>query len=266
MDDRQFDTWTRALASGTSRRTGIRLLAGAGATLLALARGQAGVSARRGSAGPGDPCRHDDQCLGADAPLVCAWNGFGYDGGLNCCTYEGNRCGSNEACCGVASCIGGYCSSAGSASAGSGGVASANAQGGTVSVGNVNSGGNVGNAISVGTTRGNVAVSGGTVSNTTDISASAGGGTAMANASGGDYNVSGVGNGSGGNGGGPTYAGPGDPCWSGVQCVAADTALTCDYNAYTDDYRCCAYQGDRCGWDGGCCGWLSCNDSGYCTS
>ena len=106
-------------------------------------------------------------------------------------------------------------------------------------------------------------VSGGTVSNTTDISASANGGTAIADASGGDYNVSGTGNGGGG-GDGPTYAGPGDPCWSGVQCVAADTALTCDYNAYTDDYRCCAYEGDRCGWDGGCCGSLSCNDNGFC--
>jgi hypothetical protein len=243
-----------------SRRTGIRLLAGAGATLLALARGQAGVTARRGTAGPGDPCRHDDQCLGADAPLVCAWNGFGYDGELNCCTYEGNRCGFDAACCGLASCIGGFCSSAGSASAGSGGFASANAQGGTIAIGDINSGGNVGNVIGVGNTQGSVRVSGGTVSNTTDVSASASGGTAIADASGGSGNVAGDGS------IGPTYAGPGDQCWSGVQCVAADTALACDYNNSTDDYRCCAYEGDRCGWDGGCCGWLSCNDNGFCTS
>jgi hypothetical protein len=260
MDDRQFDTWTRALASGTSRRTGIRLLAGAGAALMAFARSREGVTARRGSAGPGDPCRHDDQCLGADAPLVCAWNGFGYDGELNCCTYEGNRCGSDEACCGLASCFGGFCSSDGFASAGNGGFASANAQGGTISIGDINSGGNVGNTISVGNTQGGVRVSGGTVSNTTDISVDASGGTAIADASGGYGNVSGDGS------IGPSYAGPGDPCWSGVQCVAADAALTCDYNASTDDYRCCAYEGDRCGWDGGCCGWLSCNDYGYCVS
>jgi hypothetical protein len=267
VDDRQFDTLVRSLAAGTSRRTGIRLLAGAGAALVALARGSdSGVLARRGTAGPGDPCRHDDQCLGADAPLVCAWNGFDYDGELNCCTYEGGRCGFDEACCGLASCVGGFCSGGGFASAGSGGFASANAQGGTVSIGDINSGGNVGNTISVGNTRGSVRVSGGTVSNTTDISVSADGGTAIADASGGDYNVSGTGDGSGGDGGGPTYAGPGDPCWSGVQCVAADTALTCDYNNSTDDYRCCAYEGDRCGWDGGCCGWLSCNDNGFCTS
>ena len=262
MDERQFDTWTRALAAGTSRRTGIRVLAGASAALVALARGSgSSVLARRGSAGPGDPCRTDSQCLGADAPLVCDWNGYGYDGGLNCCTYEGNRCGFDQACCGLASCIGGICSSGGSASAGNGGVASANAQGGTISMGDVNSGGNVGNAISVGNTQGGVQVSGGNVSNTTDISASAQGGTAIADASGGSGNVSGD-----GSIGGPTYAGPGDPCWDGIQCVAADTALTCDYNAYTDDNRCCAYEGDRCGWDGGCCGWLSCNDSGFCTS
>jgi hypothetical protein len=266
VDDLQFDTLVRGLAAGTSRRTGIRLLAGAAAALVALARGgDSGVLARRGTAGPGDPCRHDSQCLGADAPLVCAWNGFDYDGDLNCCTDEGNRCGFDEACCGLASCLGGVCSGGGFSSAGSGGFASANAQGGTIAIGDINSGGNIGNTISVGTTQGGVRVSGGSVSNTTDISASASGGTAIADASGGDYNVSGDG-GSGGDGGGPLSAGPGDPCWAGVQCVAADTALSCDYNASTDDYRCCAYEGDRCGWDGGCCGWLSCNDNGFCTS
>ena len=113
MDEQRFDSWTRALASGTSRRTGLRLLAGAGATLLALARDQADVTARRGTAGPGDPCRTNGQCVGADAPLVCDWNGYG--NGTNCCTYEGNRCGFDAACCGLASCVGGYCSSAGSA-------------------------------------------------------------------------------------------------------------------------------------------------------
>jgi hypothetical protein len=221
MDDQQFDSWTRTLAAGTSRRTGIRLLAGAGTALLALARGRADISARRGTAGPGDPCHSDSQCLGADTPLVCVWNGYGYDGGLNCCTYEGNRCGSDAACCGTASCIGGFCSSAGSASAGNGGVASANAQGGTVSIGNINSGGNAGNAISVGSTRGNVSVSGGTVSNTTNISASAGGGTALANASGGSGNVAGGGSRARCTGRGCACAtGTYSPCDSGLQCCA----------------------------------------------
>ena len=31
-----------------------------------------------------------------------------YDGPLNCCTYAGSRCGVDEACCGTASCLGGY--------------------------------------------------------------------------------------------------------------------------------------------------------------
>jgi hypothetical protein len=267
MDDRRFDNWTRTVAGLGSRRRVLGGLVGIGsaALLAAFRRGTSDVAAHHGSSGPGDPCRHDDQCLGADAPLVCAWNGFDYDGDLNCCTYEGNRCGFDEACCGLASCVGGFCSSAGSASAGNGGFASANAQGGTISIGDINSGGNVGNTISVGSTRGNVRVDGGDVSNVTDVSASADGGMAIADASGGDFNVNGTGDGGDG-GGGPIYAGPGDPCWSGVQCVAADAALTCDYNAYTDDYRCCAYEGDRCGWDGGCCGWLSCNDNGFCTS
>ena len=221
MDERQFDSWTRALASGTSRRTGIRLLAGAGATLFTLAWGQAGVTARRGTAGPGDPCHSDSQCLGADAPLVCAWNGYGYDGGLNCCTYEGNRCGSDAACCGQASCISGFCRSIGSASAGSGGVATANAQGGTVAIGDINSGGNAGNTISVGNSQGGVRVSGGTVSNTTDISASAGGGTAIANASGGSGNIAGGGSRSGCTGRGCACStGTFSPCDSGLQCCA----------------------------------------------
>ena len=65
-----------------------------GAALLALARGRdSSVLARRGTAGPAIPARTDSQCVGADAPLVCAWNGYGYDGGLNCCTSAGNRAG-----------------------------------------------------------------------------------------------------------------------------------------------------------------------------
>jgi hypothetical protein len=179
------------------------------------------VLARRGTAGPGDPCRSDSQCLGADAPLVCAWNGFGYDGELNCCTNEGNRCGFDAACCGLASCIGGRCSSAGSASAGSGGLASANAQGGAIAIGDINSGGNVGNVIGVGNTRGGVSVSGGTVSNTTDISASASGGTAIADARGGSGNFAGGGSPSGCTGRGCACAtGTFNPCDSGLQCCA----------------------------------------------
>ena len=75
------------------------------------------------------------------------------------------------------------------ASAGNGGVATASANGGAVSIGDVNSGGNAGNAIGVGDTVGSVGVDGGTVGNLTDLNITANGGTAIADASGGDYNL-----------------------------------------------------------------------------
>ena len=76
------------------------------------------------------------------------------------------------------------------ASAGNGGVATASANGGAVAVGDVNSGGNAGSAIGVGDTWGGpVSVDGGTSANSTQLSISANGGTAIADASGGDYNL-----------------------------------------------------------------------------
>src|SRR5215213_3762909 len=84
---------------------------------------------------------------------------------------------------------GGDTSSTDVASSGNGGVATANANGGAVSLGDVNSGGNAGNAIGVGDTVGSVGVDGGSVANLTDIGVSANGGTAIADASGGDYNL-----------------------------------------------------------------------------
>ena len=76
------------------------------------------------------------------------------------------------------------------ASAGNGGVATSSASGGAVAIGDVNSGGNAGNAIGVGDTWGGpVGVDGGTVANSTQLSISANGGTAIADASGGDYNL-----------------------------------------------------------------------------
>ena len=76
------------------------------------------------------------------------------------------------------------------ASAGNGGVATASANGGAVSIGDVNSGGNAGSAIGVGDTwGGDVGVNGGTMANSTTLGISANGGTAIADASGGDYNL-----------------------------------------------------------------------------
>lgn len=91
------------------------------------------------------------------------------------------------------------------AAAGNGGTADASANGGAVAIGDVNSGGNSGNAIGIGDTGGelicdkwgkcyhgeggSVAVDGGAVANSTDIDVSVLGGTGIADASGGDYNV-----------------------------------------------------------------------------
>jgi hypothetical protein len=112
LDQQRFDSLTRALATGSSRRTGLRLLAGAGAAVFAFVRGEVpGTSARAQFLTAGDPCYDSSQCRAADAPLICADNGFDYDGPLNCCTYEGSRCFADEGCCGTAVCVNGFCAS-----------------------------------------------------------------------------------------------------------------------------------------------------------
>lgn len=116
--------------------------------------------------------------------------------------------------------------------AGNGGLSDAGADGGAITMENVNSGGNVGSAIAVGDTVGGsgygcdagsrsaaaaVHIVGGTVTNETIIEVSADGGTAIADASGGDGNVAANG-GSAGNGGViTTSAGNG-----GVSTASAD--------------------------------------------
>ena len=76
------------------------------------------------------------------------------------------------------------------ASAGNGGVATSSANGGAVLLGDVNSGGNAGNAIGIGDTWGGpVTADGGDIANLTTIGVSANGGTAISDASGGDYNL-----------------------------------------------------------------------------
>jgi hypothetical protein len=76
------------------------------------------------------------------------------------------------------------------ASAGNGGVATAAANGGAVSAGDINSGGNVGNAIAVGNTYGpDPDVNGGDILNQTGLAVDVNGGTAIADASGGNYNL-----------------------------------------------------------------------------
>jgi hypothetical protein len=102
------------------------------------------------------------------------------------------------------------------AAAGNGGSADSAANGGAIGTGNVNSGENLGNVISVGDTfasgcapldsSGNpvavsaVQIDGGTVTNETNIRVSADGGTAIADATGGDNNIA-INGGSAGNAG-----------------------------------------------------------------
>ena len=77
----------------------------------------------------------------------------------------------------------------GIAAAGNGGTAEASADGGAISVGDVNSGLNEGNAIAAGDGwDGAVAIEGGDVSTSTSLGISADGGVAIADASGGDEN------------------------------------------------------------------------------
>ena len=75
------------------------------------------------------------------------------------------------------------------ASSGNGGVATSSANGGAVSIGDVNSGGNAGNAIGVGDTWGRGHGRRRHLGNMTDLNISAYGGTAISDASGGDYNL-----------------------------------------------------------------------------
>ena len=79
------------------------------------------------------------------------------------------------------------------ASAGNGGVATASANGGAVAVGDINSGGNVCNAIGIGDTSAAVPVDpqvyGGDCLNTTALDIAVDGGTAISDASGGNYNL-----------------------------------------------------------------------------
>jgi hypothetical protein len=105
VDAQRFDQLARAVGGNGSRRRVLRGLAGAIA-LLALGRSGPSASAQ-GSRGPGDACWDDSQCSASVmnySSLVCADNGFDYDGPLNCCTGEGGFCFSDEGCCGSAYC------------------------------------------------------------------------------------------------------------------------------------------------------------------
>jgi hypothetical protein len=238
MDQQRFDRLARVVAESGSRRGVLRGLAGVAALLASGYRARS-AEARHSYLGAGDPCRTDGECVAADAPLICDDNGFAYDGPLNCCTYEGSRCGSDEGCCWDNACIDGFCASM-PVNPGQGGRCTSDSQ----------------------CLSGDAYTVCGYVAATDDFRC------CVFSGSGCNWDSDCCGTNLCINGFCASTAnvvGPGDLCSDSSQCVAADTAVTCDYNAKTDDYRCCAYEGSRCGWDGGCCGWLRCADNGYCT-
>jgi hypothetical protein len=107
MDGRRFDRITRMVTRPTTRRAAVRgLVAAIAAQLVGAPR----VAARQGdSLGAGDTCYDDSQCAAADAALVCADNGFDYDGPFNCCAGAGGACDLDEGCCGTLVCVNGMC-------------------------------------------------------------------------------------------------------------------------------------------------------------
>ena len=224
MDDRQFDNWVRALAGPGSRRCLLRDLLGIGTLIALVRRSQIGAAAQYGTAGPGDPCRDSARCVAADAPLVCADNGFAYDGPLNCCTFEGSRCGFDAACCGAAVCVDGTCTN-GSTDLGPGEPCRADSQCGNefpelgilycADNGFYDDG-------PLHCCRYEGGICGGPLS---DFDAACCGDLLCVGGACRRVTV---------------YIGPGEPCQASGQCQATDTPLHCDYVASTDDFRCCS--------------------------
>ena len=102
MDDRRFDNAVRSFARHRSRRALVGGLFGGVALLTARLR-VPGAAARQGYSAQGEPCYDDAQCLAADSPLVCAWNGYG-SAGAACCAGIDGRCGDDAGCCGPNTC------------------------------------------------------------------------------------------------------------------------------------------------------------------
>ena len=109
MDDRRFDAFVRAVAGGASRRGMLRGAAALAAVALGMIRTE--VAGAHHSRTPlGGACRVTSQCLHhattrararRDPQTVyCAYNGFHYDGDLNCCRLAGGGCTRDEDCCG----------------------------------------------------------------------------------------------------------------------------------------------------------------------
>lgn len=240
MDGQRFDALARHIGESRTRRGVLRGIAGTAALCLGLRR-SAPVEGKLRFRTAGEPCHSDDQCRAADAPLICADNGFDYDGPLNCCTYVDGRCFEDEGCCWGNVCVNGFCAYPAPSYLGPGDPCSQEGQ----------------------CRAADTALTCAYVASTGDYRCCAAGGDRCGSDSGccGDSVC--------GSGGFCVdrlpFSGPGEVCSDSEQCIGADAPLTCDYVANTDDYRCCAGERSRCAWDSGCCGWLRCGDDGLCT-
>jgi hypothetical protein len=69
------------------------------------------AAAQQGWVPIGGACYDTGQCSQAGdlGFAYCADNGFAYDGPLNCSAFYGDRCATDEGCCGYLSCSGGIC-------------------------------------------------------------------------------------------------------------------------------------------------------------
>lgn len=107
MDERRFDTLTKQMASGASRRGVLRGLAGAAAAaLVGAARGTRATAQESGFA-PGSSCTDSGQCSQVGGTVFCADNGYTDDGALNCCRGQGGAC--SDVTFGADCCSGLYC-------------------------------------------------------------------------------------------------------------------------------------------------------------
>jgi hypothetical protein len=106
MENRRFDNLARTLGRTRSRRSAIGVLLATAATVL----GGKQAGAQQGWVPIGGACYNTGQCIqdGPSISVFCDDNGFGYDGDVNCCRYEG-YCQADEHCCGASFCYQGQC-------------------------------------------------------------------------------------------------------------------------------------------------------------
>jgi len=212
--------------------------------------GVCGGSSSGASLPPGSACVTTSQCLqsATGGAVVCADNGYSFDGALNCCRNEGGVCiagGDSADCCAGLLCVGGICggtSSGGSLTLGAtcsatsqcsqpSGGAVVCASNGIAGDGALNCCRNNGGACTDGTQCcGSLLCTGGVC-----------GGTA-------------------------TGSGlvPGDICTATSECSQTGGTTSCSDNGISGDgtLNCCRPAGGSCTDGSGCCGGLACDSNG----